>query len=210
MKLLFSTENVYVFQNTWILEELEALTLRKLNVSELEKYFNLKNHRRKSEWLAVRWLVYIHFKISSEIRYTAFGKPYLFENSDFSVSHSGNLIALQFGQNSSVDIEPVSQKMSGLTSKFISNSDLSQIQTDFLKNYALQWSAKEVLYKLYEKGNLIFVTDLKVAVPEKLFMRGVILCRILKDDFDKEILLNYAFIDVDNSENILVWVNSFV
>jgi len=205
MRQILHFDNVIVFENSWKCDELVSLVYNHLSLKERVVLDSFLNTKRKTEWLAVRWLVYVYLDIRSEICYSNFGKPYLSDGTELSISHSGNLIALIFGKGTSVDLEFISQKLSLVAKKFLSKPDFDKIQSNHLKHYALQWSAKEVLYKMYEQGNLIFSDHLQVEVLETLNQSGEVLCKIFKPDFPKIIALNYVFHSVNSVDFVLVW-----
>lgn len=89
------------------------------------------------------------------------GKPFLIDSKlNFSVSHTKNLIAIAILEHKEIgiDIEYCSDKVERVKHKFLSESELSVIQSnEELTNY---WCTKEAAYKLNGKRNISFKNDI--------------------------------------------------
>ncbi|WP_299825176.1 4'-phosphopantetheinyl transferase superfamily protein [uncultured Pontibacter sp.] len=151
-----------IWQTDEPVEELLRLLPTFVDCTQVERV----HQRRKREWLASRVLVYRmleQFTTSPAVlRKNENGKPY-FENEPFhvSISHSPYLAAAIISDKFEVgiDIELLSQKALRVADKFLSEAEKiftaqNEAQT------CLYWSAKETLYKLYSRKQLIFKDNL--------------------------------------------------
>jgi 4'-phosphopantetheinyl transferase len=122
--------------------------------------------KRQREWLASRVLIYqllTQFTSTpAQLLKDENGKPY-FKDEDLhiSISHSPYFAAAIISNKYEVgiDIELISQKALRIANKFLSEAEkeftaLNEEQT------CLYWSAKETLYKLYSRKQLIFKDNL--------------------------------------------------
>jgi 4'-phosphopantetheinyl transferase len=153
-----------------------------------------KHENRRKEWLAVRMLLKTFFGIDGEIVYSPTGRPTLKNSSKIiSVSHSGPFVALMLGGrgNLAIDIEVPSPKLTLLREKYLSTPELIEV-VQRPEKVAVYWSAKETLYKLYEKKGLIFKTNLAVH-PFELYEKGKVTGQIITAGIDKEFMLQYEF-----------------
>lgn len=91
------------------------------------------------------------------------GKPFLIDSKlNFSVSHTKNIIAIAIHEHKEIgiDIEYCSDKVSRVKHKFLSELELSIIQSnEKLTNY---WCIKEATYKLNGKKNISFKNEILV------------------------------------------------
>ena len=160
-------------------ETLEEL----LQLSNEKTIPNFNTEKRKKEWLASRLLLN-EINPNYSISYNTFGAPELNDDSYISISHSKRLVAIIVSQQKvGIDIEEISEKALKVSSKFISTNNFKLLTAE---KATLIWCAKEAIYKLYQKGNLNFIKDIKI--PDfKISEKG-----ILKAEFKTELLiLNY-------------------
>jgi phosphopantetheinyl transferase len=121
-----------------------------------------KNELRLKQWLAVRLLLH-EFYPNVEISYNKFGKPFLSNKVEISISHTGNyaVLALNTSKKCGIDIEKISAKVERIKHKFLNVQELEIAKT--LEELTLFWCAKEALYKLYGDKELIFNEQLFVS-----------------------------------------------
>ena len=117
---------------------------------------------RQTQWLASRLLAYTLLKeftaelplLLSDIH----GKP-VFKNPDYriSISHTTDraVVIISDTYEVGIDIENIHPKVLRVKSKFLSDSELQQAGND-PENVMIYWCAKEALYKLYSKGQVLF------------------------------------------------------
>ncbi|TXK48998.1 4'-phosphopantetheinyl transferase superfamily protein [Pontibacter qinzhouensis] len=137
--------------------------------------------KREQEWLASRMLAYTLLQQFTEVPLVLcrneHGKPY-FEQSDIqlSITHSPQLAAVIVSADHQVgiDIELVSQKALRVADRFLAESEKTCTAGDDIKT-CLYWSAKETLYKMYSKRNLIFKENILLAPSEtENTLRGLV------------------------------------
>ena len=151
-----------IWQTDEPIDVLTSMLPTHIDVSEVEQV----HPKRKKEWLASRVLIY---KLITQFTSTPaillkddYGKPY-FKNQDLhiSISHSPYLAAVIISDKYEVgiDIELVSQKALRIADKFLSE-DEKEFTAQHEEQTCLYWSAKETLYKLYSRKQLIFKDNL--------------------------------------------------
>jgi len=128
--------------------------------------------RRQREWLASRILVYSLLKHFTQqvlpLLCNEHGKPVFPENRYFvSITHSLELIAVLISDKHEVgiDVELVSPKALRVAHKFLTDAEREQTG-DQIDKTCLYWSAKETLYKLYSRKQLIFKENLLLVPSE--------------------------------------------
>lgn len=160
-----------------------------------------KNDLHLKQWLAVRLLCY-EFLNDFEINYAKNGKPLLTNGLGFSVSHSGNYAAIIINDTPcGIDIEKVSEKVDRIKHKFLNKAELDDIHSSDhpLRMLTIYWSAKEALYKLYGKKELIFQDQLLISpLKDADLFNGTIQTKkmkhsyTLKVEFFEEYVLVYT------------------
>lgn len=137
-----------------------------LNAGEKERLFRFRSDARKLEFLSVRILLKALIGMSGPIVYSDRQKPFL-QQSDYriSITHSRKLTAIMLSKTKKVgiDLEFMSHKISKIAHKFI-NEDEFISSDDEQKKYHLyiHWCAKEALYKLCDKQDINFLTNLTI------------------------------------------------
>jgi 4'-phosphopantetheinyl transferase EntD len=149
----------------------------KLDKEELETLNSFKNYSRKVEWLSVRVLLNEITGKSSKILYNEERKPFLNDNSyNISISHSYRLTSVLLSKTKKVgiDLEYMSHRINKIAHKFI-NEDEKIISDQSLESLHLyvHWCAKEALYKICDKNNINFRSNLTIR-PFLLESRGLI------------------------------------
>lgn len=182
----------------------DLYSLLELDEKEIETLTGFKNHNRKLEWLSVRVLLNSLLEKKSKIVYGPERKPYLFDNSrNISISHSKNYTAILMSKNYRVglDLEYMSTKILRIADKFLRPDELEAIdQNDKIKHLYLHWCAKEALYKICDKLDINFVTNLHIE-PFQPKNEGKIFGTVKNSYMNERFTLNYF-----NLENYsIVW-----
>jgi phosphopantetheinyl transferase len=168
----------------------------KLNSEEKELYEGFRNDLRKRHWLSYRNLLkeLVPPEEYSHVNYDEFGKPYLQYNSHhLSVSHSGKFSAAIINKNFPVgiDIEITHPKIHKIVHKFLTEEEVKNISSEnYTDSLYVCWGAKEALYKLYGKRNLLFQENILIK-PFNYAGKGEISGSIITDDLKKEFTLCY-------------------
>jgi 4'-phosphopantetheinyl transferase len=195
------------------LEDLYSLlTLAQKDVKTIGRF---KSEYRKREWLTVRVLLKVLMPSAKlSIEYDAKGKPHLI-NSDYSISisHTKNFVAVMLAKNANVgiDLETIQSRIEKIAKRFVTGEEENFIGTDKKTEYHhVIWGTKEVLFKIYGKGELHFLNHIRV---EKftLHEKGELKAGIIKDNFSKaykvfyerrnELMLVYAVESVHDKLN---------
>lgn len=124
--------------------------------------------QKRLEWLAGRALIR-RLAESCGLKYEGltkdeFGKPFLKSHKhQISLSHSYPYVAAQIDGTKSVgiDLEQPKEKLRKVAPRLFSKSEVEDAQNDLTK-LCIYWCAKEAMYKVYGKRNLLFTDHLIV------------------------------------------------
>ncbi len=159
-----------------VIESIETLCLSHLSRAEY-----LQKTKREKEIEAKEFLIQ-HLYPKSHLSYNSYGAPNLSNGKAVSLSHSKELLAfISANKLAAIDLEPISPKAYGIRHKFLSQEELNLVKDDEMTT--LMWCAKECLFKIHQKGKLIFDKDLKIHNISKTQLE----CSLL----DKQYILNY-------------------
>ena len=146
-----------------------------------------KNEKRKKEIICSRLLLNEFFPNIS-ITYNKYGAPEIENNHFVSISHSYNLTAIILSKKESgIDIEKISSKPLRLSPKFILKNRHKYLSKE---KATIIWCCKEAIYKKHQKGNINFITDIKIN-PFILEDKG----QIIAEFKNQKLTLNYEKID---------------
>ena len=141
-----------------------------------------KVESRRAEWLsarlALRALLKTHNLEQLPIHKDEFGKPHLANNQAFiSISHTNGWGAAVLGLDSAVgiDIERPKPQIQRIARKFL-HVDEAAWAGDHLESLTQIWCAKEALYKLHGRTQLIFAEQLLVDAPEGKYPQSGLIC----------------------------------
>lgn len=166
----------------------------KLDQEDIATVENFKNHRRKLEWLSVRILLKRMLGKDSKIVYGPERKPYLHNNLyNISISHSKKFTAILIGKKRRVglDLEFMTSKILRIADKFLRPEELENIEKDQeLYHLYLHWCAKEALYKICDKVDINFVTNLSIE-PFKPKVKGLISGTVNNSYMNEKFVLDY-------------------
>jgi phosphopantetheinyl transferase len=178
----------------WHLTEPESFFLPRIEyiVADSEILSSIHHEKRRTEWLAGRYLVEEltrRINIPFDGIWTdEYNKPHLkLENASISISHASPYVVAILNIKSwcGIDVEELRSKLLPLSPKFLSDSEL-KVAGDSIERLAVFWGAKEALYKLHGRKSLIFKTNLGIedvdfSKPE-IRLKGVI---NLKDEHEQ-------------------------
>ncbi len=178
----------------WKITESEEVLLELLIKTGFKQQdiYQTKNKQRLKQWIATRLLLHSQYN-TTEIIYDDLGKPFLINGWNISISHSNDFAAIIINKTAycGIDIEKITPKIERIKHKFLSPSDLKKIST--LEHLLLYWGAKEALYKLYGKKEVLFIENLFI----KEFKKGnnIFLGEIKMPDYQKEITMTWEKIE---------------
>ena len=139
----------------------------------------LQKTKREKEIEAENLIQYLYPKV---ICITIIWAPNLSNGKAVSLSHSKELLAfISANKLAAIDLEPISTKAYHIRHKFLSHKELN-LAIDY-EIATLMWCAKECLYKIHQKGKLIFNEDLKINSISKNQLE----CSLL----ERQYILNY-------------------
>ena len=128
---------------------------------------------RKKEFLAARLALQHLLKLrglaTCEVYKDEFGKPHVkFHDAEISISHANGFGAAALNVNGAVgiDIEHPRSQIQRIAHKFLNDQERSWTDNEVGK-LTMVWSAKEALYKLHGRTQLIFAEQMNVQVPDK-------------------------------------------
>jgi 4'-phosphopantetheinyl transferase len=132
-----------------------------LTPEETERFFSFNHLNRQQEFVATRVLRHQLFGFS-HIHYNEHGAPYIEDEGFISISHAPGIVGLAICRDFQIglDIEPLRPKALLLKDKFLSEEEKQLFNTESELEMTKVWSAKEALYKLAGRKQLIFKTDL--------------------------------------------------
>ena len=135
-----------------------------LNTDELISAKELKNEKRKKEFLSSRIALKNIFNKELELKHYNCGKPFIKEAKHLSISHSSNYLAVAFGEeNIGIDIEKPQNRMVKLMPKILSEIEFMEFKKEPSMDLACKvWGAKEAILKYVGDKNLNYKEDIKV------------------------------------------------
>ena len=148
----------------WKIEEDADFFLKYLCIKQedLATYSNATHPMKQLEWLASRTCVKYTVELLEHtyqgIEKDEHSNPYLSEIKGFvSLSHTSNyaVAIVSLEDEVGIDIEKMSNKLSRVAHKFLSQPEHLHAGDDLFK-MCIYWCAKESLYKWYGKKNLSF------------------------------------------------------
>lgn len=124
--------------------------------------------QKRLEWLAGRALIKAlveHLGLSYEgLRKDEFGKPFLKTHPhSISLSHSYPYVAAQIDviQPVGIDVEQVRAKLASVGPRVLSPEEVADASDNNVK-LCIYWCAKEALYKIHGKRNVMFTDHLRI------------------------------------------------
>jgi 4'-phosphopantetheinyl transferase EntD len=134
-----------------------------LNNEEIAHVNTINSEQKKKEYTAIRWMKTNLFG-KTLIRYATDGSPTIDETSFISISHTTKYACLGVSKSHKIgiDIEAVTPRAVKVQHKYCTDLEarLFDISNDF--DMTLLWSLKEALYKLSDRQQLFFSTDILI------------------------------------------------
>ena len=154
--------HIYVWKMTSSYEDQIRNPL--LSSAELSSAKELKNEKRKKEFLSSRIALKNIFNKELELKHHTSGKPFIKEAKHLSISHSSNFLALAFGEeNIGIDIEKPQNRMVKLMPKVLSEIEFMEFNKKPSIDLACKlWGTKESTLKYLGDKNLNYKEDIKV------------------------------------------------
>lgn len=124
-----------------------------------ERVNGMKSDLHRRAFLCVRHLFNHIGYTDSDIIYDEYGKPHTADGKFISITHSFNFCGLIISDENPVgiDIEKQRDKIVKIAHKFTPIEEYEQIKdNDLVRKLTVVWGAKESLYKIYGKKQLLF------------------------------------------------------
>jgi 4'-phosphopantetheinyl transferase len=197
-KLIDTDCKTAIWHITESLEELSSLLV--LNSKEEEYLSGIKLVEKKLQWLTSKTLLQEIFKTNQRIKIKkdAFGKPFLVDLPyQYSLSHTGAYVAISINKALvGVDIEQNKSKIERMTDKFMSKIEFNNCPAENkTEYYHVIWGAKEALFKLYGKGELIFIDHLIIHPFNFSISGGFTTANIIKENINISCKIVYEMIN---------------
>ena len=131
--------------------------LEQLTEGELERYFTFTHLKRRQEFVATRILRHRLFGFE-HIHYDDHGAPYINKVGYISISHAPGSVGIALSGDFKVglDLELVREKAVLLSDKFLSEQEKHSFDQKDALEMTKVWSAKEALYKLAGRKQILF------------------------------------------------------
>jgi phosphopantetheinyl transferase (holo-ACP synthase) len=182
---------VAVWHITETFEELCGMV--DVSAEEMEKVNSFRLESRKKEWMAVRVLVKELLGEYHRILYTQTGAPF-FEDIDFriGITHSNGYAGVSIGNTGvALDMEKATPRIERVYQRFVNDAEMSFIEQDKRVEYFnLIWTAKETLFKLYDRSDVVFKENLNIE-PFRYAGEGEITAKVNFDDLKETVFMKY-------------------
>ena len=194
----------------------ELLKMKMVSAEDLSALNSNSNERRRKEWLTARILAeQLTGGKNIRIIYDEQKKPFLLPRSPFgknskkhiSLSHSRDILAVIIdGTETGIDIEIIKPKVVRIKEKFMSRDELGSLQGEKQEEQlTVYWCAKESLYKLYGRNELVFNKDL-IIEPFQYSEKGVIRGWIKNSNMEKSFSLQYQKLVSGNDDFMMAYI----
>ena len=163
------------------------MELDKLTEDELNRYHSFHHTKRKREFVATRILRHQLFGFE-HIHYDSNGAPYINQEGYISVSHCNCTVGLALNPDYQIglDLETPREQIHLLAHKFLSEHERQTFSIEDNIELTKIWSAKEALYKLAGRKEIVFARDLLLESKEIDYWSG----RIKNVDHDRKVKLH--------------------
>lgn len=199
MALFFELKSVPAIQIAiWKTEETldELCQLLNIHKSELPE----RAESRQKEWVVIRILLKKLLGVTEipALEYDENGKPRLADQtSSVSISHTKHFVGVMITAKKlcGIDLELISPRIEKIAPRFLSEREKKFNEgSKSLKSLYMIWGAKEVLFKIYSKGNIVFKENLEVD-PFNPDQDSILTAHIIIKKFRRSYSVNYIHID---------------
>ncbi|MDX2359881.1 MAG: 4'-phosphopantetheinyl transferase superfamily protein [Crocinitomicaceae bacterium] len=175
------------------------LYLDYLSESEKERMFTFKHVKRRREFIATRILRHSIFGFK-HIHYNQHGAPYIEDAGFISISHCKNLVGIALNEHYKIglDLESPRENIGVLSHKFLSDHELKSFEINNSLELTKIWSAKEALYKLAGRKQIIFKEELLLTKLDNDNWQG----QIVNEDHDL-----FVNLDIFEFNKVIVSLN---
>lgn len=137
--------------------------LTELFPNEIARLKKINSDLKKKEFVATRMLRNSIFG-KDEITYDKIGAPHIGAEKYISISHTIDIVGIAVSEYKiGFDLEPIRGKAIKLFPKFLHEEETHIFDTSSELEMTMIWSAKETLYKLAGRKEIIFKDDLRLS-----------------------------------------------
>jgi phosphopantetheinyl transferase len=135
-----------------------------LTPDELDRFRSFQHIKRQREFIATRALRHELYG-NEHIHYTPEGAPFIDKDTYISISHSKNLVAIAENKEHPIglDLEAIRVDLQRVMHKFLSQRELDSFDCNDSVLVTSIWSAKETLYKLAGRKQILFSDHLHIS-----------------------------------------------
>lgn len=181
---------------------IKMLPLRQRDIL-LSQISKMRSESRIIEWLNTRVLLYELLGQEKIISNHPSGRPFLLDRSHkISISHTRGYVAILLSNKCyvGIDIETISDRISKVADKFISEDEYINKELETV-HQLLHWSAKETLFKIIRESEVDFKEHLRV-LPFEPYQTGVFEAKECKTQNKKTYQVHYEILE----DAVLTWV----
>lgn len=178
-------------------DELYSMIFPYLDESETEQYKQLTHERRCSEWIATRLLISNLLGKYQKVYYNQYGKPFIEENYNISITHSYNMagVLLSKCEYIGLDVEKMNLRILKVEKKLLEESEIHEIKPDTkIQSLYVNWCAKEAMYKACGIREVDIRSNFKLDYFD-YSTHGNVYGHIQKDDFQRTVKIHYFEFD---------------
>ncbi len=126
---------------------------------------SMKSDIHRRGFMSIRHLLAAIGYTDQDLYYDEFGKPYLKDGKQISITHSFEFSGIIISDTLvGIDIEKQRDKIHNIAHKFVNPSEQEFVNTlDITRALTVVWGAKESLYKLYATAGLSFEQHIFIA-----------------------------------------------
>lgn len=137
-----------------------------LSETSLERMARMKSEKQIKEFLAVRKLLNFINYSDADLNYDAFGKPYLKDKKNISISHSNEFACVIISENNvGIDIELKSEKILKSIGFLFNEEFILQFngnKKDAITLTSFCWAIKEAIFKLIPENDISIKENISI------------------------------------------------
>ena len=157
---LLSKTRLIIWEITEDLEDLRSGVI--LDKDSVKLLADRKSEIHKKQFLAIRNILKEISVHNQNLKYDEFGRPFLTDDKNISITHSGNYAALIISdQKVGIDIEVVGDSILKITNKFL-ETELIYPQVLEKEAALIYWNIKESVFKLVKNSGVDFKKNIIV------------------------------------------------
>tara|TARA_Y100000739_G_scaffold75188_1_gene63414 strand:- start:645 stop:1265 length:621 start_codon:yes stop_codon:yes gene_type:complete len=159
---LLSKTRLIIWEITEDLEDLRSEVI--LDKDSVKLLADRKSEIHKKQFLAIRIILKGISVYDQNLKYDELGRPFLIDDKNLSITHSGNYAALIISDHKvGIDIEVVGDKILKITDKFL-ETELIYPQVLNKKTALIYWNIKESIFKSVENSGIDFRKNI-IVIP---------------------------------------------